>query len=488
MSIPNLMSAITQGFNAKQIINWLVSNNKKLSKHIKSAKSQGYDDDQILTYLTKGKYASHGQRNQMLSGMTEQEKGTRILNQPTDLSTVKKGIGAASALAGGAYGIARGLPALARSTVGQNIMRRFGMQPPPAAPVNPSPLPNQPLGGVPTAQAVPQQAAQPVAPSPVQPQQAQATPQPSPITPESSINLVEQMGIGERIKTLKKAGNTPEAITTAISVSLKPHQKKFLEDQVKAGKAKNLPEIINDYLNKPETEVAGEKDIETQVPKVEPQKALKGDTVITSDGEIAELKSIRDKDALIDKNGKIEKVKASDLESLTQKYKDVSFDVSTVPESERSAPLYGISANRDNTSLTIEFFPKDSYDADIEYEYFRKDGKPFEEDLLKRLREGLDIPVTSGVEWAGFWNSEKADSRGSANHHEIKVKAQDIDKVQSGKEPNDPTKPLFFKKKEKLFTHGYHKLAKKEFGKKASEFKKEYKEISGEGKRKRKNP
>ena len=80
MSIPNLLSAINQGFNAKQVIDWLTSNSKKWSRHIKSAKSQGYSDDQILTYLTKGKYASHGERNEMLQGMSEQEKGARILN------------------------------------------------------------------------------------------------------------------------------------------------------------------------------------------------------------------------------------------------------------------------------------------------------------------------------------------------------------------------------------------------------------------------
>lgn len=479
MSIPSLLSAITQGYSSSQIIQWLSSQSKKWAKQIKSSKSQGYADDQILEYLTHGKHTSKGQREQMLSGMTEQERATKILNQPTDLEPLAKGIGTAATLGASAYGISK-IPSAIKSISG--LLQRS-----PAAPGGP--IGPQPMANAPTA---PPQIAPVGGPAPISPgqnqnisavpatqNQAQSPPQAPSQPPVNTPQVIQEMGIGPQIETLHRAGNGPDQISAALNTTLKPHQKKWLQDKIKAGEAKSLEEMIPEYLQQVPAQVQEQQNPINEITEEERK------VVETPSGDIGEIKSQRNGKALVDVNGKLQQHKVDDLQSLYEKFKDVHVDVSKIPEAERSAPLYGIRTANDDKNLIVEFFPKNSDVADDEYEYFRKDGKPFEESTLHALQEGLTVPATSGTEWAGIWNEEDADSRGSANHHYIKMQAQDKNKVESGKESNDPSKSLWFIKKKSLFRHGFEREVRRQFGKHAKEFKREHQEKYG---KKRKKP
>lgn len=491
MTVSTFMSALSQGYNAQQIVTWLLNNKKHLSKAIKSAKSQGYTDDDILTYLTKGKYASHGARNEMLSGQTEQEKATRILNRGTDFKPLAKGLltagtiaaGAAGAI--GAAGLARGLPLLSRAasklSALSGALQTPGQTPSPSGQPGPTPMSNAPTSLQGTTQSLSPQASPQSQQASSQIQKPQTTPS---LSPQQSISIIQQMEIGPKIESLKQAGNTPEAISAAVGISLTPVQRKWLDEQIKSGNAKPLTDMISDYLgqstpqNQPQqspTIPVSQQNPTPQPQNEAPQPLKQKDLVETEDGRIGEVEHTREKDSLINVDGKIEKVANDKIKALYDKFKDVHIDVSHVPESERSAPLYGIRTANENKNLLVEFFPRNSDVADDEYEYFRKDGTPIDESLLSMLHEGMSIPVTSGLEYSGFWDADKADSRGSTFSKELRSKAQDLEKVKAGKEINDPSKPYYFVKKRSVFRHGFEREARRKFGEKYSEFSKEKK-------------
>ena len=167
----NIMTALGQGYNIKQILSSLVRNNKALSKNIKAALSQGYTHDQIGEYLTKGRYATHGQKQEMLSGMTQHEAASRIASRGTDWNDVLSKVGTGAAIAGGigagAVGLARAVPAIAQGIQGIRGIVGGQPNPTPQGPIGPQPMANAPVQTPP----IP-----PVGPSPTQ-----ATPTPPPV-------------------------------------------------------------------------------------------------------------------------------------------------------------------------------------------------------------------------------------------------------------------------------------------------------------------
>jgi hypothetical protein len=497
-------SFLSAGYSAQQVLQMLDKTFPNIARGAKSALQLGRTAEDIVRLLSKlkvndlKKIDKNAEKLDFTTPLERANKAARSQEQ-NPIYEGAKDVAKLGALAAGTFGAAKLIQGLNPKQFPQVEQNPY------ESTIQPSTAIPQENLTLPTGQSVPVSSLQnnigpkPMSNAPVQPSQPNSLSQPTTATqpetnniseptqpnssssPEQSVSLIEQMGIGPQIQTLHSAGNNPEAISAAIGTTMKPHQRKWLDEQIKAGKAKPLPDLITDYISQfaanatasPQSETESQK--QPEQPKLKPQK---GEFVSSAEGHIGELKDIRDKEALIESEGKIHKVKASDLESLTNKYKDVHFDVSSVPEEDRSAPLLSISPNRDKTSITIEYFPKNSTKPTEEYEYFRKDGKPFDQGILERLREGVDIPVTSGVEWAGFWNATRGDSRGAANHKEIKMQAQDVDKVKSGLEKDDPSKPLFFYKKNKLFEHGFLKLAKQTLGQHAEGFRKEHKEIT----------
>lgn len=480
-----ILRALAQGHTANAVLKMISKSNPALASKVSTALSIGYTAEKILSLLSK-----ETSENQTGVELSNSERIARNSARAGDVAKkavmTATAIGAGGLLAAGMQGVQGQLPP---------PVPNIGPRPMSNAPVRPTPTRNAPLSApqqtlqpppLPQTQpsAVPSQSLPPQPPlqgkMPAQGQQPEGTlttltqtQQPPSI---DSVSIIREMGLDQKINNLLAQGKSPEQVSQEVVGSFNPKQRKLFTEKVQKGQIPpTFDAIIRDYASKS--------------PKMEQpaQKPVKGDLVALPNGEIGELEHIKEKQALVkDDAGKLHKVKSTDLESLTNKYKDVHIDVSTVPESERSAPLYSIRTANDDRNLIVEFFPRNEVVADDEYEYIRKDGKPFDPALLQRLQEGVDIPVTSGFEWAGFWNADKGDSRGSTNHHEIKIQAQDKEAVEKGEEAENPSMPLWFVRKKSLFRHGYDREARRQFGKHASGFRKEYKEMTSEPKKPRK--
>jgi len=182
-----------------------------------------------------------------------------------------------------------------------------------------------------------------------------------------------------------------------------------------------------------------------------PQSIQKGESVVTEDGNIAEVKGTSGNNFLIEENGKVRQVPMESLKSQPEAIKKakIVFDPSKVPESERSAAL-AISLPMPDKSAIINMFHDGTF-----YMYRRKDGKPIDDSIIRRIIDGQDIPISTGETFMGAWNQDNGDSRGSASYKELTAMAQDATK------PDDPSKPLIFSKIKDVFIHGYLKEAQR---------------------------
>ncbi len=428
MIAPSILSAISQGFNASQIIKWLISNDKNLSQVIKNALSQGYDDDKILSYLTNGQYMSHGQKNEALSGTTQQERASKIFNAPTNFAPLKKaaaigaaGIGVGSALgrmAGGIGGLGRGAgnplpsPPLPANPM-PSPQPPIGPQPMGNAPVHTAPIP--PVGptatpNMPPAPSLPTQ--QPNIPLPTQTPQTAAQ-----ISPEQSIQTLEEMGLGSRLKALTSAGNSSEGISTVLDRILTPGQRKWLDEKIKAGEAKPMQEMVSDFIaaNPAKSEAPPLQSLQEALPlepvKEEPITPQKGNLVFDeSSGVSGQLKDIKNKEALVEEDGKLHKVKSEDLLHSELPEKDL-------------ASLYddlikGIEKSTEKqVSRSVEFAGYDPEHNELVYRpylggvYVYEDISPEDAELLTSF---LTKRKTSGESLIGAWEKGTESPIGAA--------------------------------------------------------------------------
>lgn len=204
---------------------------------------------------------------------------------------------------------------------------------------------------------------------------------------------------------------------------------------------------VKDYLKKQPVSIVEPAKI------TKPDSIKKGESVVTEDGNVAEVKGTSGNNFLIEENGKIRQVPMDSLRSQPEAIKKakIVFDPSKVPESERSAAL-AISLPMPDRSAIINMFHDGSF-----YVYRRKDGKPIDESIIRRVIDGQDMPISSGETFMGAWNQDTGDSRGSASFKELTAMAQDATKE------DDPTKELIFEKITDQYTHGYIKEIMKLF-------------------------
>lgn len=165
---------------------------------------------------------------------------------------------------------------------------------------------------------------------------------------------------------------------------------------------------------------------------------------------LVEIKGISGNNFLIEEDGKVKQVPMDQLRGEPEviKKSKIVFDPSKIPEEERSSQL-AIALPMPDRSGIINMFHDGSF-----YLYKRKDGKPIDENIIRRIIDGLDIPISTGETFMGAWNPEKGDSRGAASHKELVSLAQSIE---DAKNNDDPSKPLMFEKITDSFTHGYLK-------------------------------
>lgn len=310
----NIIQALAAGFTVDEVINLLGTKYPNIGGRLKSAQKSGYDVQKFLKTL-------QGASQKDLQSMEERSKnspnplisgGYASKRSSAQTFLKEKALPAAAALGAaalGAYGASKVAP-----LVTQGIQGAAGGNQPPTP--GPGPTPSPPIGPSPMAGA-------PVQPSPVpaQPQpnlatasQAQPIQQPQPAISPTSI--LEQMGLKERIDAIKEAGNPPEVISSVLEKLLTPGQKKWLGEQ----KTKSLGDLVREYLNvqtapdqtqkSEEQKLTGEKLGESSQ---EIKKPGKGSIVSTPEGIVGPIKDVREKEALVESDGKLHKAKVDDL-------------------------------------------------------------------------------------------------------------------------------------------------------------------------------
>lgn len=483
-----IAKAIAKGYTAKSILSHLTSNFPQYAGAIANASAMGYAADKILKHLVKsdGKKGS-GDDDEYLTDSEKTDKSDKTRKRKAALGLAGAGLAVAGAGAGLASMAARGA-AVYPSEILDALPKQMQLPSPnqqlqlgqisPAMPQGPTPAmpnvspPQGPLQPGPNmGQQMQQQVEQPIA-NAMQPsgqdqiaQASQAIQQQQPtsifdqltsgvdlsqLDPEKKKQLQFLGMISDELQSKGKGVNDPEFKNLAkkIKNTLKGSPGTLIEES--ARQFNGSQPVQNAAVNP----IVPEK--KQPVSQYEPspieksQSVAKGDSVVTDEGTIAEVKGISGNNFLIEENGKVRQVPMESLKSQPESIKKakIVFDPEKVPESDRSAAL-AISIPMPDRSAIINMFHDGSF-----YLYKRKDGKPLDESVIKRVIEGHDIPISSGETFMGAWNNEKGDSRGSASYKELTAMAQSMEDMAK---QDDPSKQLTFEKITDSFTHGYHK-------------------------------
>lgn len=253
----------------------------------------------------------------------------------------------------------------------------------------------------------------------------QSVPSQSPNVKSSQI--LQEMGLTEKINNLFKAGNNPEQISAGVQLSLTPGSNNYLQNKIKTGEAKPLPEMIQDYI----TEQQGQQRVEAaqKIDQVTPEQKTaiseklnagekaqplekmieqterpqKGSIVSTPDGLVGEIKDIKKNEALVESGGKVHKVKVDQIELPNEELIKAVESLLNLPEQEKSSIISSLIYRPRKKEMLVKFHNGESY----VYEDVT------EEDIAP-ISEAMGIPVTSGQNIYGKWEKGKQDSRGAA--------------------------------------------------------------------------
>jgi hypothetical protein len=371
MTIASVASAIAQGYSISKIIKSVLNMNTPLAKSIKEALKQGYNEDQIGEYLSKGKNLSFSQKNQMLTGMTEEEKARGIAYRQTKS---EKNIGnilktGAAAIPVAAAGYAAG-PMLG-SALGRAAPSIFGPGAIPGAATTA-------IGGIPPAGPPPGTTPQntinvqgtrlpPNAPpgtppiSPVAQTQPQQVTQPKAISIDTNA-LLDKLKATSKIDDLLKAGNDAEGVE-AYFRKFAPQVVKKAEDEA----GRDFFQIIREYED---SKGKGVTTSESKAALQETAPIEKNATVSTPQG-IGEVLEIRNGQAIVDVDGKKHKVSEDELLSspipekdLADLYEDLLRGIEAETGEEVSKSINVVGFDPDNNSVIVTFNNGDQYSYD----------------------------------------------------------------------------------------------------------------------------
>jgi len=496
MSFNAIMQLLDQGISSDAIVATLQKESPKIARKVKQLLLGGYGTSEILKYLSKDKKYSNDLKMPKKPATPYEIANLAIIQNKMQVPKSRDEQAKEELMKASPYVLAAAsmaLPFAAPELAAAFRNPLTSMLPSPNQPNNPTP---QPISQNP--QAPPPQPQPPIQPGPnigqqVGGQAAQPVMNAMQPTPEAEIASASQAMPDQMQQQpesmMAQEATQPKPIFEQLLGDVDPstldqpkqEQLKFLamiSDQLQSkGKTladpefKNLAKKIKDVVvGKPgmmieenarfnagqEAKQANVKPLDMEemqeptsivetVKITKPQSIKKGESVVTEDGNIAEVKGTSGNNFLIEENGKVRQVPMDSLRSQPEAIKKakIVFDPSKVPESERSAAL-AISLPMPDKSAIINMFHDGSF-----YMYKRKDGQPLDESIIKRIIEGQDIPISTGETFMGAWNQDNGDSRGSASFKELTAMAQDASK------PDDPTKPLIFYKITNGYVHGY---------------------------------
>jgi hypothetical protein len=221
-----------------------------------------------------------------------------------------------------------------------------------------------------------------------------------PMQPEGISNpkeYLEKHGILDKVKSLLKAGNTPEGVAAALGIK-------------RGGGAKIDPELqknIEAYAKEPQLQE--EKGLSEEGKQHEAKPIEKNATVIAPQG-VGEVKAIRNGKALIEVDGKRHEVDESELESspipekdLSDLYDDLIKGIEGETEEDVSRMVQWAGYNPDTN--TLQFLP---HTGDM-YTY-----NDISEEDAALLRDVLSVRKTSGSNFIGAWKKDSKSPIGAA--------------------------------------------------------------------------
>lgn len=492
------MSAIVQalgsGFSAQQILKYLSQNNPKLAQQISSALNAGHSVDHVLNYIQR----NSNKIGKLIPDQGERRKNPNLFKEaqqsihPAISNATKFGLGTAAALGGAAvaapiasqasqYALSRALPpALTQggpAALGSNPAQQIGAQV--ASLAQPSQLGGN--TGINTQQILqnnavsksqqPPNVSQPNIPQPQQVLQPKAIS----INP---VDVLDKFKSKQKVDELASTGNDAQSIGGFFR-KFHPQIAKDIEKEA----GLDLENVIEGYLAKKGQNSQKAPEIAQKLNEIEGKAALheaespkvaKGSTVASSQG-IGEILELRNGQAIVDIDGKKVKVPESELQSEPEEIRDSKFDFdpASIPEDLRSAPLNEVYVPGNRKHVTVKY---NAGLKPVRYQYFRKDGKPISEDFIEKIKKGVQLPVSSGLNFWGGWNADESDSRGSANHEEL------VSNAQLEGEKDNPSKEYWFVKEEAIYEHPYLEKAGKE---QLRKLEKEFNEAQKKSKKKR---
>lgn len=479
-----ISAALGAGHNAQSILRYLSQHNPRLAQQISAALNAGHTIDHVLNFMS---------RNEKRLGklIPEQKKGKPAGNLFRTASTsvhpaLERAAKGAAMVAGGAalagaassYGpmlaqaLGRAAPQLAPLLPGGGGPPGAGPAPgAPNTPIAPQPAPSMaPIPGatspLPTG---PGGSGGPIAPalggsplSPVPPQAPQLAPSsPSPAAPQQSLipprvlKWFSDSQAGTIAKNVLANEKDPKVAADTVRHFF-PKEAEETEKQAGAPLENVMSEMAQDpalmaespgKIDEAQKNVLRGSIMESPIEQEElpePKPIAKADTVATPQG-IGNVREIRGDKALVEVNGKLQKVPVEDLEPEPEGVRNskITMDLSKVPEDMRSSVATMVHYPKSRSDITL--MPGLSEKI---YRYTRKDGQPFDEDMAKSLTEEINMPISEGDEFMGAW-SPGGPSRGTTIARQLVNQAQKIG------ESDDPSKPYWFEEIEDKFLHGY---------------------------------
>jgi hypothetical protein len=395
--IPQLTSALSNGFTTKQILDYIIKKFPQHSDKIKSALAAGFSVDQVIKFLSGGnktlneENGSHTEFEQMRKGDIQK----------------RENINKAGLIAGGL-----GASALSAPMVAQALKRA---------------LPQNVLGAIPQAfqsepaisqETIENQTQQPpVNPSNIPQQKASIQPE------VKSINvgqLLEKSGLKKHVDNLANRIKDPKQIAGVLYSRFPNEMKQFQEES-----GKNMEDAIGDYLSgNPEqsgaipgksgknpiiSEELGENSLQSpEISDEIPTKISKSSIVATPNG-VGEVREIRKGEALVNVNGKMHKVKEEELiesplpeKELADLYDDLISKIEKEGEQEISKNVYW--AGYDPKTNELAYLPHDG--SLYVYENISpEDAKELTNILVQRK--------TSGQNYIGVWKKNTSSPIGA---------------------------------------------------------------------------
>lgn len=377
--------AFKAGFSADQIINFLSNSYPDLKPRIQAARKIGYSPQKIVSFLSNlfGADVLHGGTEagqEMLSGEQASQK--------------IKDIAEAGLAVGGAIGLGKVLPKA--KTAIQGLLGGASQGPAPTSGSPPPGAPSSPIGPHPMGNA-------PV-PSPSVNAPVPTVPPVPPVSPElqKATEFLQNLEAENLVKEMAATGKTPQEIAAEVQTKMHPSTRKSYLGKRTRGEERPIEEHIKNYLKTPEGLLR--EDV------VKFGKPEKGSLVSTPTGIVGDVKDIKDKEALVESDGKLHKVKSDELISsplpekdLADLYEDLIKGVEKSTEEEVSRNVNW--AGYDPKTNTLAYLPH----LGGLYTYENIDPED-----AKLLTSVLNTRKTSGENFIGVWKAGTKSPIGAA--------------------------------------------------------------------------